>query len=306
MKVTHGIVGVLGVIMVMAPYGVGADEKSHRSRFFMYADYISRVEYDKVPQEKAALATDPLAGVIPHHAPTTFPLMAEFYARLKATKKIDTFVVVGPDHFNTGKGMAMVSRMPFDVPEGRVEQDLVLVKQLTDKGLAVVDEAVYEREHSMDTQLVFIKHYFPHAKVVQLVYNARITEGRARDIGKALAQMNSRRIFFVASVDFSHYLTAAQARPIDVNSQRLLEGADPVVVSRVVADSPGSLTTLLTYVKEKGATALRPFRVYNTADFTNNKSNTTGYVTGYFGLPNAPQHTTRLGTKYRGSLCVAK
>ncbi len=284
MKKVRIILLFVGAIMVMTPYGVGAGDTTHRSRFFPYADYITQVEHEKTPQEKASLQIDPIAGVVPHHAPTTFPLIAEFYARLKGTKKINTFVVIGPDHFNAGKDTVMVSRVPFLTPEGTVEQDLPLIQELLNARLASVDEDLYNKEHSMDTQLVFIKHYFPKAKVVQLVYNARITERRAKEIGKALARKDSTHLFVVASVDFSHYLPTAKARPIDRNSQKLLESGDPAVMPKVVADSPGSLTTLLTFMKEKKARALRPFYSYNTADFSLNNTNTTGYVVGYYGV----------------------
>lgn len=292
---------IYGAVILLAIVGVGLyfilpqrskapniAEAYHQSQFFKYAPFIessveqakndTRIDLDKV-----------IGGVVPHHIPTTIPLLAEFYTELKNTRDVKTFIILGPDHVDAGRGDISVSRGHFVTPFTALEPDLAIIEKIEKSGFAVNDEKPFDREHSIDSQLLLISKLFPDAKIVPLILRSSITNETARVFGKFLASVADENTFVVSSVDFSHYLSERQARPIDYLSANVLGAMDSKSASLLEADSAQSLVALMSFLETKGANQNVNLNVFNTRDFNSNNDYTTGYVKGFWGIKyNAP------------------
>jgi len=253
----------------------------HPSQFPEYAPLV----LDDLARQKSVPISlaDVMGGVASHHVPTTMPKLAEFYSGLKATKDIKTFVIIGPDHLDKSQGEINVSRASFLTPFGKLEPDLALIGKIAGTGFTVTDEKAFDGEHSIAAQTLFISRVFPDAKIVPIIIKSSLGLGRAEELGKMLAGMTDDSTFVLASVDFSHYLSADQARPVDELSSRVLARLDISSASLIDADSVQTLTIVMSYLKAKGADKYSGLGVFNTKDFSSEAKYTTGYVFGYWG-----------------------
>lgn len=252
----------------------------HRDQFSQYAELIAQA-LRETPAAEDPIAGEVVGGVVPHHIPTTISLLADFYRKLRGRREVRTFVVLGPDHVDRARDEIVASQAGFATAFGTLEPDLALIGKLQRRGLVAIDEEPFDREHSIGAQLPFIAKVFPTAKIVPLLFRSSSANARAAEVGRALAALSDDGVVLVASVDFSHYRSAAQSRLADELSARVLENLAPAALGLVEADSPQSLAALLAFARQKGAVPHKIER-FNTADFAANRDFTTGYLTGFF------------------------
>jgi len=174
---------------------------SHTSQFFEYELFIEK-ESNKVEHKKREADTL-LGGIAPHHIPATIPLLAKFYRELKNTREVKTFIILAPDHIDKGKGLITVSRADFITPFGTLHADDSIIDSLERVKMAVQDETPFDKEHSIDAQLLFISKFFPEANVVPLLFRSHGGNELAKAFGQRLAEYITPDTFLVASVDFS-------------------------------------------------------------------------------------------------------
>ena len=268
------------------PYKKGSPEivqTYHQSQFFKYSEFIESSVRDADSDAKIDL-NKIMGGIVPHHIPTTIPLLAEFYTKLKNARDVKTFVILAPDHVDAGRGNISVSKADFIMPFGALRPNLAMIEQLESSGFIVQDEAPFDSEHSIDSQLLLISKLFPNAQIVPLIFRSSITNEEARAFGKVLVSVVDEETFIVSSVDFSHYLSEKRARPIDYLSSNVLGAIDFKSTDLVKADSEQSLVALMSFLETKGANHHVDLQVFNTRDFNNNNDYTTGYVTGFWGI----------------------
>ncbi len=254
-----------------------------QSQFFKYAPFIES-SMEHVKKDGKIDLNKVMGGLVPHHIPTTIPLLAEFYVKLKNSRDVKTFVILGPDHVDAGRSNISVSKSDFVMPFGTLRPNLTMIEQLESSGFIVQDETPFDREHSIDSQLLLISKLFPEAQIVPLIFRSSITNEEARVFGKILASVVDEDTFIVSSVDFSHYLSERQARPIDYLSANVLGAIDSKSTDLVEADSEQALMALMSFFETKGANHQVGLQVFNTRDFNSNNDYTTGYVTGFWGI----------------------
>jgi len=280
------LVSVSVGLYFILPYRKGSPEIAqayHQSQFFKYSEFIESSVRDANSDAKIDL-NKIMGGIVPHHIPTTIPLLAEFYTKLKNARHVKTFVILAPDHVDAGRGNISVSKADFVMPFGTLRPNLAMIEQLESSGFILQDEAPFDREHSIDSQLLLISKLFPDAQIVPLIFRSSITNEEARAFGKVLASVVDEDTFIVSSVDFSHYLSERQARPIDYLSANVLGAIDSKSTDLVQADSEQALMAFMSFLETKGANHHVDLQVLNTRDFNSNNDYTTGYVTGFWGI----------------------
>ena len=255
----------------------------HKSQFFKYAEFIESSVEEAKSDAKIDL-NKVMGGIVPHHIPTTIPLLTEFYTKLKNTRDVKTFIILGPDHVDRGRGDISVSKARFITPFGTLEPDEDIINHLEKSGFIVYDETPFEQEISIDAQLLLISKIFPKANIVPLIFRSSITNETARAFGKLLAAVADNDTFIISSVDFSHYLSEKQARPIDYFSASVLGAMNSKSTALVDADSVQALTAFMAFLESKGANSHTGLQIFNTSDFNSNIDYTTGYVMGFWGM----------------------
>ncbi len=216
-----------------------------------------------------ARAPDPEAdapkAVIAPHAGFMFSggVAATAYARLRpARERIERVVILGPSHFVPVRGLAASSADYFRTPLGEVAVDREgLDSALADPAVAVAD-AGHAREHSLETQLPFIRRVLGGVRVVPLVVGDATPEA----VGRVLAALwGDERTAIAISSDLSHFYDDATARDLDTTTARAIEalGIDRIGPDNACGFLP--IQGLLRHASDHGG-AVRTLELKTSAD----------------------------------------
>ena len=215
-------------------------------------------------------------GITSHHLPTAVSLISDFYMHLKhSSGPRDVFVVLGPDHFERGYNSISTTFLPFATPFGKLETENSIVEDLLERGVRVDDQAL--RDHSIGVQAVFIKLFFPQARIVPLIFRVDTQEQVIDDIADVLSCYKDR-ISVIASVDFSHYRSSEHAQALDAESERMISGFDFDHFTLDYVDSPPTMKLVGKLIDSLEIEKVNILEVANSSDFTGREDNTTGYI----------------------------
>jgi len=146
----------------------------------------------------------PLGILVPHMdlrvAVSTY---GRVYGRIK--RKPETVVVMGVSHYLHETHLS-VCPLNFETPIGTVEVDRRTVedlRQVFDHDL-FKDILSYEKEHSIEFQMLFVKYLFPSAKVVPMIVSHG-DEALLSEAAERIAMvLDKKDVLLISSVDLSH------------------------------------------------------------------------------------------------------
>lgn len=247
-------------------------------------------QYDKFPDGKELIldyfsqhSSDEnkiiLGGIVSHHLPLAFPLIANFYQNFQGVNPEVVFVL-GPDHFHKSSFPVATTELPFSTPFGFLEVDKNIVENLKKENIVKIDNQVFKEEHSILSQSFFIKYLFPKAKIVPLILQPDLDIKDAKIIADGLEPYKEKAIF-IASVDFSHYFSLRKAQILDENTKNKLENFYFENLNIKECDSPVSLQVLF-LLAQNGGYDIKILETKNSADFSQLKDNVTGYISAIF------------------------
>ena len=183
---------------------------------FYPADAASlRARVDDLVADTGAPDTTAPKAVIAPHAGFMFSggVAATAYARLRPARgTVRRVIVLGPSHFVPVRGLAAPSAARFATPLGEVRVDPGgMATALEQPGVAIAD-AAHAREHSLETQLPFIRRVLGEVAIVPLV----VGDATPAEVGRVLAALwGGPETAIAISSDLSHFHDEATARELD-------------------------------------------------------------------------------------------
>ncbi|MFA5069989.1 MAG: AmmeMemoRadiSam system protein B [Patescibacteria group bacterium] len=258
---------------------VSGDGITHRS-FLLDRDFFSRAYYSGRATTVKEKVT---AGIIPHHLLAAY-LIGDFFRGLQAYNQPSTVVLIGPNHANFGRSQIISSQGFWRTPYGYLDPDFRIINALVKKDIVTVEEGVFISEHSISAEVAFIKKSFPRAKIVPIILKNSTSEQKAEQLAAALSKILPRDALVVASLDFSHYVSPAEARRQNKVNIEILKRNDPAEVADMFVDSRPTAQTLMYYLKEKGFHKPLILSDSNTAEVIGNPdlAEVTSYITAYY------------------------
>lgn len=240
---------------------------------FEYGDLIKQA----VVQNKVlANLTVAQIGITSHHLPTAVSLIAQLYNAIKQSENPhQTFVVIGPDHYEHCQTAVSTTRRPYHTPFGILASNNAIIDDLEkNSGIAEIDHC-FDGEHSIGVHSMFIKLLFPDSMIVPIIYSSAASDSEVEKVAQALAK-HQDNISVVVSVDFSHYQSTAVANQLDADSGAMIGRLDGRGLTLRHMDSPASVKTVIELAK---LWHLKPqmLRHANSYEFTGQSENTTGY-----------------------------
>ncbi len=158
------------------------------------------------------------AGVCPHAGLiySGIPAACTFMS-IKELTKAQTVVIAGPNH--TGMGtLVSLSGDDWETPMGIFKNDVEFGNAMLGGATFIKkDEVGHRFEHSIEVQLPFLSIVNPKAKIVPVCMAEQGIEA-ARDVAQAVLRAEKklgREAVFIASSDFSHYVSAEWAEKED-------------------------------------------------------------------------------------------
>jgi len=151
------------------------------------------------------------AIIVPHAGWVYSGFTANIAFKTLARSIFKRIVVIGPSHRVGFEGISICDMDVYETPLGTLQIDKDLVKDLMNRfPLSYYPQA--HHEHSTEVQFPFIKHYFPHSKVVEMVY-AYSDPSSLKPIIEYLLKLKT--VAVVISTDLSHYYSLNEANKLD-------------------------------------------------------------------------------------------
>lgn len=203
--------------------------------------------------------------------------------------RIDTFVVVGPNH--TGYGtLISVSGVGWITPLGKVWNDTEFAKEVAKIHGIEIDESAHRYEHSIEVQLPFLQAVIEKPRCVFVCMGDQSDESSellSRAINEAEKNLG-RTIAVIASSDFNHYESAEVAKGKDMPAIKALETLDvPGFYRQIRANEDsacgyGPIATAALYAKSHGAKSGRLLRYATSGDTTGDYRSVVAYASMIF------------------------
>jgi MEMO1 family protein len=239
------------------------------------------------PEEAGGLGMEPAGAIVPHHALAS-PAIAEFFSKLaQDDPAIGTFIILGPNHKDTGLAPVISCRVNWQASFGSVVTDIAFLRSLEKARLIAFDEENCTPDQAIQTLVPFIEYYFPDAKIAPLLFSSEEGRQEALYLAGEIAASVSADTFILASLDFSHYLSYSQAEENDAFTLAAIGNRDYSAISRMdsdFVDSPAALIALLRAVELMGASRSVVLYHGNSAEYPGQPDmDTTSYFTMAWG-----------------------
>jgi AmmeMemoRadiSam system protein B len=191
----------------------------------------------KILPNKSNRSKKHILGVVSPHAgfSCSGPHAAHGFLELSKIDDVRTVVILGTNHTGLGPLISVFPKGSWETPLGSVQIDEILhdllfkISNNGDFDLEIsIDEKAHITEHSIDNQIPFLQYIYNNSiQILPIclgIHSLNACE-KLSDILSELVNKSGNKICFVASSDFTHYLTPKEAevrdRPV-INE--LLEG----------------------------------------------------------------------------------
>ncbi len=220
------------------------------------------------------------AIIAPHAGYIYSGFTANIAHRILGNARPERVVVIGPSHHVYFEGISIAMQETYETPCGDRRIDTVLSRKLVeDYGLIFTPQA-HSLEHSTETQIPFVAHYAPQAKIVELIYG-QVDYRRLIPIIETV--LNDPKNAVAISSDLSHFYPLSEAEKRDAVCLEGIAQLDMAVLDQgceacgilgikamiEAARSPGWHSTLLDY--------------RTSADASGDTQRVVGYASAVFG-----------------------
>jgi len=214
------------------------------------------------------------------------PVAANAYFQMAKDGKIDSAVILGPNHTGIGSGISIMNEGVWRTPLNDVEIDGELAKRIQRESRYIdVDDTAHSREHSIEVQLPFLQHIYGKSfRFVPICMMMQDLES-SRDVGEAIVEsISGRNVITIASTDLTHYESEKVANSKDRMAIDAVLGLDDEKLQSVVESSNITMcgygpTSVAIYVAKKLGAEKTSLLSYKTSgDITGDFSSVVGYA----------------------------
>jgi hypothetical protein len=206
-----------------------------------------------------------IAGVVPHHD-TAAVMISGFFSQA-ARFEYDTVIILAPNHSNDFAKI-ITSYRDWDIGV-MTDRDFTEELLAADLPSALSHEHI-ENDHSVNILIPYIGYYLPDTKVAPVLLNRKLGLDEIIGLFNWLKDYTSdKNVLLVASIDFSHFLTAPLAAERDRATSAAIYARDFWRIHTMgddYLDSPAALIIFLKYLDSLGIEPLITDRA-NSEDF---------------------------------------
>lgn len=222
-----------------------------------------------------------IAGITSHHF-LAKNLIARFYSGISGD--IENVFLIGPDHYNALNLEdidVVTTKLIWNTPYGELESNKELIQNILSKNSNIkIDDDIFKMEHSIYTEVPFIKKAFPQAKIIPLIIKNTYDYNKFMKFGENLNKTSKGRTLMVVSSDFSHEATIDDAKKQDEQSRSILKDLKLNNLNEITCDCRSCMAVMLGFLEKD-----KKFHFIenkNSADFGSPDETVTSYLNGYF------------------------
>ena len=222
-------------------------------------------------------------GIVPHHLLAS-DMIASFWETVSHAD-YDLVVIIGPDHNRRGASPVTTITSGFTTVFGDVMTDSSVANFLIQENMVVEDRKIMETEHSVSSHIPFIRYYMPDTPVLPLLVYGNYSFSNVKALSEKITEATQgKKVLYVASIDFSHYLSLEEANKMDNITEKALIEFNYKSISEMTNDNldsrPSALFMLYTMSRLK-AKSIEKW-AHSNSDYYFMED--TGYTTSYFNL----------------------
>ena len=199
----------------------------------------------------------------------------------------ENVIIVGPNHYGIGSGVATMRGGVWETPLGEVQVKSELATEVAKKsGITDFDDQAHSRDHCLEVQLPFLQYLRPDFSIVPIILRMQDID-TAFDLGKAIADAVSEedidKTLLIASSDFTHYEPNSEAHRKDAELIKAILSLDVskfyAVLERlnVTACGYGAIASMMVAARNLGATKGELLKYVTSGDVTGDTSAVVGY-----------------------------
>ena len=196
-------------------------------------------------------------------------------------------IMVGPNHYGIGRGVAIMREGAWQTPLGEVQINTVLADEIASKSSATdFSDFAHSKDHCLEVQLPFLQHIKRDIQIVPIILIKQDSD-TAFDLGNAISEAVSERgpesTMLIASSDLTHYEPNADAHRKDGELIKAILALDIykfyAVLERldVSACGYGAIAAVMIAAKNLGASHGELLRYATSGDVTSDNSAVVGY-----------------------------
>jgi MEMO1 family protein len=202
-----------------------------------------------------------------------------------SSMEFDNVVMIGPNHYGIGSGVAMMHNGTWETPLGQIEINTYLALEISKNSRIIdFDDFAHSRDHCLEVQIPFLQYIKKNEfKIVPIVLIMQDRE-TASEIGKSIAESTANtNTLLIASSDFTHYESNNEAYRKDGELIKTILSLDiskfyAVLEELVVsACGYGAIASIMKAVKELGATKGELLKYATSGNITGDMSAVVGY-----------------------------
>ncbi len=248
--------------------------------------FLSEIGPGKLPRDVEFIPNLRVKGLISPHAGYIYsgPIAAWGYLRVSQGIPPDTIIIVGPNHRGIGPEFSIFPEGVWETPLGEISIDDEVAQFLMDElSFLKPSEHAHRGEHSIEVQIPFLQYIWKKDfSIVPIVTYSYDLEYLAL-LGKAISKINKKEILFIASSDFSHYVSSLAAEKVDKPMIEYILKIEPeiflreAVINNVSICGVGAITSLLYYLKSQKIKG-RLLKYGNSGDITGDYAEVVAYA----------------------------
>ncbi|NMJ87088.1 MAG: AmmeMemoRadiSam system protein B [Thaumarchaeota archaeon] len=238
------------------------------------------------PQKKPPVDSDKnIIGMICPHAGYTYsgPVAAHSYYA-SSSLDVDLIVMIGPNHYGIGSGIATMKEGSWETPLGLISIDTNSAENVVRiSGIVDYDNNAHSVDHCLEVQLPMLQYIYEKFKILPIIMWMQDKE-TATDVGKAIAEIiKNRNALLIASSDFTHYEPNEEARKKDNELIKAILEIDVnkyyTVLKRlqISACGYGAIASVMIAAKILGAKKGELLKYATSGDITGIKDSVVGY-----------------------------
>ncbi len=201
-------------------------------------------------------AMDLIGAIVPHagYIFSAYEAVHVFEILSKSPVKYDTFFIINPNHTGYGREIEVDSNENWQTPLGSVEIDTDFVDNLD----LPVSNTAQASEHSAEVMLPFLQKWLSYPFKIVPICILRQNPLTSKEIAEKIFKANQllkKKIFIIASSDFSHYVDPQKGKEKDtlvLNEIEKLDSGhlyDTVIRNRISVCGYGPIMTLIEYAR---------------------------------------------------------
>ena len=250
--------------------------------------------FSSPPVRNLKPAGSEIIGLVSPHAGYIYSgkTAAYGYQRISEIGKNSTFIILGPNHYGIGPEVSIYPSGEWETPLGKISIDKDFIDKICDvcNGNIMMDASAHLYEHSIEVQIPFLQYLFgDNFKIVPIcMLNQSISVSNA--VAEFLYDVyldfenKGKKVFFIASSDFSHYVQKKKAEKDDKDAIEKIISLDVRSFYEIIGKRQisicgyGPIATLMFLSKKLGSSKVNLLNYSTSADTTGDEEQVVGYA----------------------------